>query len=76
MAVKRSYDWDCVGAFCWGDPLLSALPMARQAQRLLFVVEAGLSTRGRSVVFYKRKFPLLTSHVMVVAFPVSGLGEN
>ena len=76
MAVKRSCDRDCVRAFCWGDPLLSALAMARQAQRLLFVVEAGLSTRGRSVVYRKRKFPLLPSHVAVVAFPVSGLGLN
>jgi hypothetical protein len=76
MAVKRSYDRDCVGAFCRGDPLLSALAMARQAQRLLFVVEAGLSTRGRSVIFRKRKFQLLPSHVAVVAFPVSGLGLN
>jgi hypothetical protein len=30
--------------FCLGDPLLRALTMARQAQGLLFVVEAGPST--------------------------------
>ena len=76
MAVKRSYDRDCVGAFCRGDPLLGALRLARQAQRLLFVVEAGPSTRERSVIFRKRKFPLLPSRAAVASFPVSGPGLN
>ena len=39
--------------------------MASQAERLLCVVEAGLSTCERSVVFRKRKFQLLPSHAAV-----------
>ena len=62
MAVKRFYERDCVGVFCRGDPLLRALTMASQAQKLLFVVEAGPSTCERSVIFRKRKFQLLPSH--------------
>jgi hypothetical protein len=50
VAVKRSYERDCDGDFCRGDPLLRALTLASQAQRLLFVVEADLSTCDRSVI--------------------------
>ena len=65
MAVKRFYEWDCVGVSCRGDRLLHALTMASQAERLLCVVEAGPSTCERSVVFRKRKFQLLPSHAAV-----------
>jgi hypothetical protein len=43
---------------CLGDRLLRALTMASQAQRLLCVAEAALSTCERSVMCRNRKFQL------------------
>ena len=65
MAVKRFCERDCVGVFCRGDPLLRALTMASQAQRLLFMVEASPSTCEWSVIFRKQKFQLLPSYAAV-----------
>jgi hypothetical protein len=57
VAVKRVYEWDCVGVSCCGDRLLRALTMASQAERLLCVVEAGPSKCEGSVSCRKRKVP-------------------
>jgi hypothetical protein len=65
VAVKRLYEWDCVGVSCRGDRLLRALTMASQAERLLCVFEAGPSTCERSVSCRKRKFQLLPFHAAV-----------
>ena len=65
VAAHASGCFACVNRVLGSNPLLRALTMPSQAQRLLFVVEAGLSTCERSVIVRKRKFQLLPSHAAV-----------